>query len=356
MRGPRLPLLSRCIPPVGGRLGLGIWLVSLLVPLLITAAFGIATAQASSSSAVQVSFTASRTELTVGDPVTLTLEITHPRDHVVVVPRLGRNWGQIEVLSQTGARITVNDSETRTTRQQIDVTLFSTGVFDTPAIPLTVRKPDGSVKQLATPPVRLTVKSVLTGPDEPLRDLREQADLRTPLWEQPLARVMVLSAIVTLCVGSYFVYYRLRGRQEPAIEEETLTPLQDAVLRLDDIESRDLPGAGNFKEHYALVSQVVSGYIRLMCFHDDGRANAREMTTEELEAKLRESPFDARIGRIVADLLKDADAVKFANHMPNAPEAYDALGRARVIIEEASLLFEESGATGQYPGGAGLAR
>ena len=340
MRAPCLPLPSRCIPPVGGRLGLGILLVSLLVPLLLTAAFGAAPAQADASSSVQISFTPSRTELTVGDPVTLTLEITHPRDHVVVLPRLGRNWGQFEVLSQTGARITVNDAETRTTRQLIDVTLFSTGDFDTPAIPLTLRKPDGSVEQLATPPVRLTVKSVLSVPGEPLRDIREPADLRTPLWEQPLVRAMVLGALALLCAGGYFFHHHLRGRQEPATEEEILTPLQDAVQRLDDIESRDLPGTGNFKEHYALVSQVVSGYTRLMCFHDDGRANAREMTTEELEAKLRESALDTRMGRVVTDLLKDADAVKFANHMPTAPEAYDALGRARVIIEEATPLFE----------------
>ena len=340
MRAPCLPLPSRCIPPVGSRLGLGILLVSLLVPLLLTAAIGTAAAQAGSPSAVQVSLTANRTELTVGDPVALTLEITHPRDHVVVLPRLGRNWGQFEVLSQTGARIMVNDAETRTTRQNIDVTLFSTGDFDTPAMPLTLRKPDGSVELLAIPPVRLTVKSVLSGPGDPLRDIREPADLKTPLWEQPLVRAMVLGALALLCAGSYFVRQRLRGQKEPAIEEETLTPLQDAVQRLDDIESRDLPGTGNFKEYYALVSQVVSSYIRLMCFHDDGRANAREMTTEELEAMLRESAFDARIGRVVTELLKDADAVKFANHMPTAPEAYDALGRARVIIEEATPLFE----------------
>ena len=340
MRGPRLPLPSRCIPPVGGRLGVGVWLVLLLVLLLVTATSGAAMAQGASSSVVQISFTTSESELTVGDPVTLTLEITHPRDHVVVVPRLRQMWGPFEVLSQTAVHITERDTRTRTIRQQIDVTLFSTGDFETPTMALTVRKPDGSVEQLATPPVRLTVKSVLSGPDEPLRDIREPADLRTPLWEQPLARVMVPSAIALLCAGSYFVYYRLRGRQEPTIEEETLTPLQDAVLRLEDIESRDLPGAGNFKEHYALVSQVVSGYIRLICFQDDGRANAREMTTEELEAKLRESAFDAGIGRIVADLLRDADAVKFANHMPTTAEAYDALGRARIIIEETTPLFE----------------
>ena len=340
MRVPRLPLPFHGFLPVILWRGLAVCLVWLFVAGPTSVIPGTAMAQGAPSSEVQISFTASESELTVGDPVTLTLEITHPRNYAVVVPRLRQMWGPFEVLSQTAAHITERDTRTRTIRQQLDFTLFSTGEFETPAMPLTVRKPDGSVELLAIPPVRLTVKSVLSGPDEPLRDIREPADLRTPLWEQPLARAIGLSAIAALCAGGYFVYYRLRGRQEPTIEEETLTPLQDAVLRLDDIESRDLPGAGNFKEHYALVSQVVSGYIRLMCFHDDGRANAREMTTEELEARLRQSTFDAGIGRIVADLLKDADAVKFANHMPTTAEAYDALGRARTIIEETTPLFD----------------
>ena len=52
-------------------------------------------AQGVSSSAVQISFTANQSELTVGDPVTLTLDITHPSDHVVVVPRLREVLGAI---------------------------------------------------------------------------------------------------------------------------------------------------------------------------------------------------------------------------------------------------------------------
>ena len=36
-----------------------------------------------------VSLVADRVELTVGDPIGLTLEVTHPGDHVVVMPRPG---------------------------------------------------------------------------------------------------------------------------------------------------------------------------------------------------------------------------------------------------------------------------
>ena len=96
MRPPRLPFLFQGFSPIGRRPGIAVLLVWLLIPVLATAISGAAMAQGASSSAVQISFTANQSELTVGEPVTLTLEITHPSDHVVVVPRLGRFWGNLK--------------------------------------------------------------------------------------------------------------------------------------------------------------------------------------------------------------------------------------------------------------------
>ena len=299
-------------------------------------------AQGASSSAVQISFTANQSELTVGDPVTLTLEITHPSDHAVVVPRLGRFWGQFEVLSQTAAQITVGGTGTSTTGQRIDVTLFSTGSFETPALPLTVRKPDGSVEQLSSPVVRLNVKSVLSGPDEPLRDIREPADLATPIWEQPLARVVGLSSVAVLCVAGYILRRSRRRRETQLTEEDERTPRDKAIQGLDEIEGQDLPGAGDYKQHYTLVSQVVRSHMRIICFPDDGRTDAPELTTEELEARLRESTLASSIERLVIELLVDADSVKFANHIPTSAEAHEALRRARFIVETTAPIHESA--------------
>ncbi len=312
--------------------------------MLATAISGAAMAQGASSSAVQISFTANQSELTVGEPVTLTLEITHPSDHVVVVPRLGRFWGQFEVLSQTAAQITVGDTGTSTTRQRIDVTIFETGNFETPALPLTVRKPDGSVEQLSSPLVRLNVKSVLSGPDEPLRDIREPADLATPLWEQPLARVVGLSAIAALFGAGYILRRSRRRRETQLTEEDERTPWDKAIQGLDEIEGQDLPGAGDYKQHYTLVSQAVRSHMRIICFPDDGRTDAPELTTEELEARLRKSTLASSIERLVIDLLKDADSVKFANHIPTSAEADEALRRARLIVEMTAQIHENAAA------------
>ena len=75
--------------------GLGVlWAV---VAFIAAMSPGAAVAQDGSNPDIRVSFTADRATLTVGDLVTLTLEVTHPTGHVVTVPRLRPEWGPFEV-------------------------------------------------------------------------------------------------------------------------------------------------------------------------------------------------------------------------------------------------------------------
>ena len=352
MRISRFPFISRLISPIGRRAGLTVWLACLLVSLPATVVSGTAMVQGASSSTVQISLTPSQPDLTVGDPVTLTLEITYPDDHAVVVPRLERTWGPFEVLSQSVAEITVNGNGKSAT-QRIDVTLFSTGIFETPALPLTVRKPDGNVEKLLSPSVRLNVKSVLAGPDEPLRDIRQPADMATPLWEQPLARVIGLGGIAALCALGYVVHRGMRRSEAQLAEEDMRTPREKAIQELDEIERKDLAGTGDYKQHYTLVSQIVRNHMRAMYFPGNESANAYEMTTEELETALRNSELDPGIERLVTDLLREADSVKFANRTPTTADSADVLRRARLIVAEASPHSEDAASQGAAAAGRG---
>ena len=334
------------------RAGLIVWLACLLVSLTATVVSGTALAQGTSSSAVQIFLTPSQPDLTVGDPITLTLEITYPDDHAVVIPRLERTWGLFEVLSQSVAEITVNGNGKSTT-QRIDVTLFSTGTFETPALPLTVRKPDGSVDELLSPSVQLNAKSVLTGPDERLRDIREPADMATPLWEQPLARVIGLGGIAALCALGYAVQRGMRRSEAHLAQEDMRTPGEKAIHELDEIERQDLVGTGDYKRHYTLVSQIVRNHIRATCLPDNEPSYAYEMTTEELETALRNSELDPGIERLVIDLLREADSVKFANRTPTTADAADILRRARLIVAEVTPHSEDATSQGDAAAGRG---
>ena len=302
-----------------------------------------AAAQDGPHSSISVSFTSDRAALTVGGIVTLTLEVTHPADRVVVVPRIGPQWGPFEVISQTPAQTDPNGDGTETTSQRIEVTLFAPGTFDTPDLSLTVRGPDGGVERPFLPPLQLNVTSVLSGSDETLRDIRPPADFPPSPWRQPATlAIAALAVLAVLLPGSYFVHRRLRGQEEQsALAGETQTPWEIAVQEVGRIEKLDLPGQGRFKEHYALVAEVTKVYVRSMYLEGSSLTDAAEMTTDETVSAIWRSSLDHRNARLVVDLLNEADLVRFSNYSPRESEAQEALRQARAFLEDTRLVAAE---------------
>ena len=72
----------------------------------------------------QVTITPDRSELTVGDIVTLTLEIQHAQGSRVIFPRLEKTLGDFEILSQSESETTENEDGSLTSLQTLQVTLF----------------------------------------------------------------------------------------------------------------------------------------------------------------------------------------------------------------------------------------
>ena len=322
--------------------GLGVlWAVAAVMAAMSP---GAAVAQDGSHPDIRVSFTADRATLTVGDPVTLTLEVTHPTGYVVAVPRLGPEWGLFEVISQSQAHTDSNADGTETMRQQIEVTLFAPGTFETPELTMSVHGPDGGVERVFPSPVRLTVDSVLSGSDETLRDIRSPADLSPPLWKQPAVLVVAaLTVVVVLLTVAYLLYRRFSGGEaQPAPTVDARTPWETALQEIDRTERLGLPGDGRFKEHYTLVSGVVKAYVRAMYLENAGRSDAAEMTTEEIEAAMEQSSLDRGNARLITDLLFEADLVRFSSYVPSESRAYEVLRLARDIVEGTRRASEET--------------
>ena len=333
---------------IGGGLCFRVRLLWAVAVTLAATLPGVAMAQDASHSGVRISFTADRANLTVGELVELALEVTHPSDHAVVVPRLGPEWGPFEVVSQTPAQTDSNPDGTETTSQRMEVTLFAPGTIETPDLSISVRGPDGGVERVFPTPVRLTVDSVLSGPDETLKDIRPPADLSPPSWRQPGVLAVAALAIVAVMVsGSLLVRRRLQGRGEQVVSSvDTRTPWQAAVQEFDRIDRLDLPGDGRFKEHYTLIARVIQGYVRAMYIEDVGRPDATDMTTEEITSAIRQSSLDRKNAGVVVDLLLEAELVRFSSYAPSASRAYGALRDGREIVEETKPVGEDAGQPG----------
>ena len=339
----------------GGRWGVRAWLALLLAAVLFMAVVGSATAQNVPPSGVQVSFVADRSELTVGDVVTLSLVIAHPTDVVVVVPRLEREWGPFEVQNQTSVQTISVDGGIRTIAKQIRVTLFATGDFETPALPITIRGPDGSVEQTQPVPVHLTVNSVLSGSDDQLKDLRPPADFSTSFWDRPAVLIIGGLIIVGLLGASgNYIYGRSRRPETSDVPVvDTRSPWEVAMQEFDRIARLDLPANGGLKEHYTLVAGALRTCLGATFLISEEQTNAADMSTEEIETAARQSSLDPGNARAIIELLQEADLVKFANYEPPASRAYEAAGQARVLVDAMRLSIQQRTTVAPTAGGTG---
>lgn len=278
--------------------------------------------------------------LTVGDPITLHLEIVHPADSRVVLPQVEKEWGAFEVLRQTSPETVDNGDGTLTTGKDIVVTLFQPGEFQTPGLVITHRKSDETVEELAAPVIPLMVTSVLTE-DLALRDLKPQAKLPTPLlWPWIAGIILGTMILISLVTAAALWYYHYRKHQTvPALAPvpviDTRPPHVIAHAELDRIESLNLPAQDRIKEHYTLVAICLRRYIEGVY-----RIPALEQTTGEIRRAFRRAAVPVREMGGFMSLLSESDLVKFARYQPQRDDIYSLVSRARAVVDATAPQLE----------------
>jgi hypothetical protein len=302
----------------------------LLIQILIIIAILLTTLLARAAGGVEITFTAAKNELTVGDPVQLTLEVKHPAGYQVIIPSLGvgQNWGDFEVRSQSQAETLANPDGSETTRQTIEVTLFAPGAFQTPPLTLTIRDNEEQISEENTPPVSLTVTPVLAKDDETLLDIKPQAQLAVPpRWPWLLAGLPVAGL---LGWGSWRLWRRLvQRRSAPALVIDARLPYQVAFDELARIDHLKLPEQGQFKEHYTLVTDCLRRYLE-----QQHQVRAFDRTTTELRTSLKQSALALEHTRRLLDLFSEGDLVKFAKFIPALEQARQLTHQARQLVAE----------------------
>lgn len=290
-----------------------------LVPVLPL----IVQAQASQLNVVLV---ADDREITVGDPLVLTISAVYPDGYHVIFPRLPQEWGSFEVRSQTPQPTTVNADLTRTAKQVIEVVLFAPGDHRTPEISVSFRGPDGEIVERLVRPAVVHVTSVITRGDEELRDIKSQADISVPsLWPWTLGATAM--GLVGLAA---FVIWRRRSMFGPLVSDwvDPRTPFEVAMDQLDNIEELDLPSEGRFKEHYMLVTDTVRGYL-----YREFKLTAPDRTTTETAFELSTSDVPTSERREIVNVLEDGDLVKFSKFVPAHDPSWEVVHRTRALIQ-----------------------
>jgi hypothetical protein len=300
---------------------------SLTLPLLLLALLAFAAAPVWAAGGIEATLTADREELSVGDPVQLTLSVTHPAGVQVILPQLEPAWGPFEVRSQSQAATAANDDGTETTRQTIEVTLFELGEFQTPELRFGVSDVAGQVSEVTVPPVSLAVVPTLAEDDSNLRDIKPQAALAVPpLWPWIVGGALLAAAAAA---AGWWAYRRRQGKPfglAPAADNRPAW--QVAWDSLAAIEAMGLLERARYKEHYTLVTDTLRTYLQ-----NQFGLRVFDRTTSELKPILRGSELQPEHSRRILDLFADSDLVKFAKFVPDLATARRLTAEARELVE-----------------------
>jgi len=259
--------------------------------------------------------------LTVGDPIPMSLEITHPAGYVVIAPELDSAWGDFLIQSQSAPASVANPDGSETTTIALDARLFSPGSFSTLPLSVSITDGAGNLTEAFAAPTPVEITSVLVEGDTELRDIKPQADMPLPSnWLAILGGIIAALALV----AAAFLW--LRNRRQAIVDNRL--PHERAFDELDRIAALNLPEQGQFKEHYTLVSDCIRQYMETTV-----HVPVMERTTSEIRQSFKQANISAKITHQFVQFLDESDFIKFSTYTPDVASAQTLLALGHDIVE-----------------------
>ena len=139
---------------------------------------------------------------------------------------------------------------------------------------------------------------------------------------------LLIAAIVIIGLLVYFKWIK-KGRLPLIPQKKVVPPYEEAMQRLEELKERKLWQAGQEKEYYTILTDILRNYI-------DRRfsINAMEMTSSQILSVLRKNEETKAVNEQLGKILEMADFVKFAKVRPLPDDNEVAYQRAVTFIEE----------------------
>jgi hypothetical protein len=196
-------------------------------------------------------------------------------------------------------------------RQYLTVTSFDSGAWAIPRLPFIAGN-----KKYFTDSVRIEVNYTKTDPSKDYHDIKDIIDIPNPFakwigWIVAAVTIGSLALVVWLIRKKKIL--KVPGRAPAA---PRLSPYEEAIQQLEELERQHLPENGSVKIYYTRLSEI----FRLFLSRRIGVSSLAE-TSEELIGQLRRMPVAAESFVEIADTLRMSDFVKFAKYQPGIADS-----------------------------------
>jgi len=265
-------------------------------------------------------------EVTIGDPIRYTVEVSAAADTEVLVPVLSGTLGAF-TITDFGDQPTRKDNGRVFVTRWYTLTIFETGDHLVPAPKVQYRIPGEDLHEAEGEEVLVGVTSLLAQDKNPadIRDIKPPEEV--PFDWRPYGIVAGAVAAVGL-LGAGFFYLLNRPRRKYIVPPRPAH--ETALAALNRLRTQRLIEAGRFEAYYVELSSIVRRYLE-----DGFHLRAPEMTTEEfLTTVASDGRLVAAHRRLLGEFLSQADLVKFARLLPTLNDTEAAYDAARRFVEE----------------------
>lgn len=278
--------------------------------------------------APELKATIDKQKILIGEPVQLMLEVTLHGDSAVAWPALD-SLPHFEWVEKNKVDSTISPGQ-RYYRQYLTVTSFDSGAWAIPRLPFIVGN-----KTYFTDSIRINIGYTKIDPSKDYHDIKDIIELPNPFahWFAWIVAIVSLGsvAVVVFLIRKKKLLQLLIPRQAPR-----LSPFEEAIKELDELERQRLPENGSVKLYYSRLGDI----FRMYLYRRMGIASLAE-TSEEIISQLQNIPLSALSFAGLAEALRMSDFVKFAKYQPGLSDC-ELHGRViRSSIEELSRIADE---------------
>ena len=269
-------------------------------------------------------------KVNIGDRINLTVDVENNSGYEVSFPEAPQSLGDFNFVG--GHEVKNKLGLVDKSKYVYVVSIYTTGTHVIPPIDIELKsRADQKWKTLQSPQVTMEVKSVLTGEEKDIMDIKGLVFERTSM------KLLIFLLVGIVLGGAIFLFWKKKQEMGAKAEEELLLPHELAYRRLGELKALDLPEKGQIKEYYSVLSDIAREYLENRFSY-----RAPEMTTEEFLSFIKSSDeLEKEHKELLKDFLLHCDMVKFAKYGPKPIEMLDSFKSAERLVDQTKVVEEE---------------
>jgi hypothetical protein len=266
--------------------------------------------------------TVDKRKILIGEPIQLMLEATVTGNSPLVWPSLD-SLPHFEWVEKHNVDSSVQPGQ-RYYRQYLTITSFDSGAYAIPRLTFTTGN-----KQYFTDSIRIDIGYTKIDPNKDYHDIKDIIDIPNP-FARWFAWIVAVVSLGSLALVIWLVrkkkILKPRAVDGPA---PVLSPYEEAIRRLDELQRQNLPETGAIKTYYSRLGDI----FRLYLYRRLGIQSLSE-TSEEMISQLRQLALPAQQFSELAETLRMSDFVKFAKYQPGLADSEGHFRTIRSAVEE----------------------